>query len=83
MRLFAAARAAAGVATCDLPACSARDADALRAALLEALWRPPGLEAVLARCTLLVDGRSVPPTSGDVPVPPGAQVDVLPPFAGG
>jgi molybdopterin converting factor small subunit len=35
---------------------------------------------VLARCAVLVDGARL---SDDDPVPQGATVDVLPPFAGG
>ena len=40
----------------------------------------PGLEAVLPVCSVLVGGRA---SSGDDPVPPGAVVEILPPFAGG
>ena len=40
----------------------------------------PALEAVLPVCSVLVAGRA---SSGDDPVPPGAIVEVLPPFAGG
>ena len=55
-------------------------------------WRPsassptvllaahPGLEAVLPVCSVLVGGRA---SSGDDPVPAGAVVEILPPFAGG
>lgn len=39
------------------------------------------LAAVLACCSLLVDG--VPVRDGTEPIPAGARVDVLPPFAGG
>ena len=40
----------------------------------------PGLLTVLPVCSVLVAGRAS--TGGD-PVPPGAVVEVLPPFAGG
>lgn len=40
----------------------------------------PALQAVLARSTLLVDGRAAPP---DTAISASARVDVLPPFAGG
>ena len=42
--------------------------------------RHPALEAVLPVCSVLVGGRA---SSGDDPVPPGAVVEILPPFAGG
>ncbi|GAB3114548.1 MoaD/ThiS family protein [Janibacter alkaliphilus] len=41
----------------------------------------PALSRVLPRCALLVDG--VHAGDGDPVVPPGATLDVLPPFAGG
>ena len=40
----------------------------------------PALDAVLPVCSVLVGGRA---SAGDDPVPPGAVVEVLPPFAGG
>ncbi|HYN66214.1 MAG TPA: MoaD/ThiS family protein [Ornithinibacter sp.] len=40
----------------------------------------PALAAVLPVCSVLVGGRA---GAGDDPVPPGAVVEVLPPFAGG
>lgn len=40
----------------------------------------PALEPVLPVCSVLVAGRA---SSGDDPVPPGAVIEVLPPFAGG
>ena len=40
----------------------------------------PALERVLPVCSVLVGGRA---SSGDDPVPAGAVVEVLPPFAGG
>ena len=40
----------------------------------------PGLAAVLPVCSVLVGGRA---STGADPVPPGAVVEVLPPFAGG
>jgi len=41
----------------------------------------PGLQKVLARCSLLADGVYLP---DDVtPLADGVTVDVLPPFAGG
>ena len=75
VRYWAGARAAAGVDTDALPA--AGTAAQLRESL-SALR--PGLAAVLPVCTLLVDGRAAAPED---PVPAGAAVEVLPPFAGG
>ncbi len=40
----------------------------------------PALQPVLPVCSVLVGGRA---GSGDDPVPAGAVVEVLPPFAGG
>jgi sulfur-carrier protein len=82
VRYWAAARAAVGVDE------ERYDAPADLGALLDALRARHGagsrLAEVLGRCSYLVDevspGRRAP---GDVPVPAGAVVDVLPPFAGG
>lgn len=74
VRYFAAAEEAAGRAD------ELRDETtlgALRAALAEA---HPELEPILPRCAVLVDGRR---HDDDVPLPEGALVDILPPFAGG
>ncbi len=75
VRYWAGARAAAGVDEERL-AGVATVAD-LVARLAAA---HPALEAVLPVCSLLVGGRS---STGDDPVPPGAVIEVLPPFAGG
>ena len=40
----------------------------------------PALEPVLPVCSVLVGGRA---STGDDPVPAGAIVEILPPFAGG
>ncbi len=40
----------------------------------------PPLEPVLPVCSVLVGGRA---STGDDPVPDGAVVEILPPFAGG
>ncbi len=75
VRYWAGARAAAGVDDETVPA-------APTVALLVAhLARArPQLGPVLAVASVLVDGRA---GSGDDPVPAGAVVEVLPPFAGG
>ena len=51
--------------------------DALRAGLSSDY---PALGGILPRCAVLVDGRR---HDDDAPLPEGAVVDVLPPFAGG
>ena len=76
VRYFAAAAEAAGTSSETL---AATDAGALRAAMVAAHGAP--LERVLTRCSLLADGVRL--ASDADPVPAGATVDVLPPFAGG
>lgn len=74
VRYFAAAEEAAGRA-------EETRAEASLAALRTALGEDhPALEAILPRCAVLVDGRR---HDDDVPLPEGAIVDILPPFAGG
>ena len=75
VRYFAGAAEAAGV---DTEQVAAGTADALRRALVQA--HGSGLAVVLERCSLLADGVRL---DGDAPVPDGATLDVLPPFAGG
>ena len=78
IRYFAAARAAAGTAeeTLDPPS-------ATLDALLTELTARHGdrLAAVFARASYLVDGAAWRDRTAELP--PGATVDVLPPFAGG
>jgi molybdopterin converting factor small subunit len=76
VRYFAAARAAAGVAEERAEAPTLAD---LVAGL--ARERGAGLERVLGVASFLVDGLLW--RDRDAPLPPGATVDVLPPFAGG
>jgi molybdopterin synthase sulfur carrier subunit len=71
VRYFAAAAEAAGVDTEQLPD---------RVVAADLVRRHPGLADVLGRCALLADGVRLAP---DQPVPEGATLDVLPPFAGG
>jgi molybdopterin converting factor small subunit len=76
VRYFAGARAAAGI-----------DEDKLAAATLDDLVttvttrRGARLGGVLTACTFLVDGLAC--HDRHAPLPEGAVVDVLPPFAGG
>lgn len=75
VRYFAAAAEAAGTEQEQVPS------GPLSAVLSEVVARHgAGLERVLGRCALLADGVRV---EGAEPVPSGATLDVLPPFAGG
>lgn len=74
VRYWAAARAATGV-----------DAEQVRGATAgavvdAAVARHPDLSRVARVATLLLDGRAV---GREAPVPAGATLEVLPPFAGG
>ncbi len=70
--------AAAGAAGCDIEPTTAAT---LGEALDGAVAVHPGLDAVLARCSVLLDGVNT--TDPAAPVTVGATIDVLPPFAGG
>lgn len=73
VRLFAAAREAAGIDRLEITAGPVIPA-------LLGLGLGPRFEAVLQVCSVVSDGYRL--ESGDA-VPEGALVDVLPPFAGG
>lgn len=76
VRFYAGARAAAGV--------NEEGAEAATlAALLDhlAAEHPGKLPGVLTACSFLVDGIAW--HDPEAPLPPGATIDVLPPFAGG
>lgn len=75
VRYWAGARAAAGVESDVVPGCRTV-AEAVAA--VDALH--PGLAAVTAVSTLLLDGRA---THRDHDLPDGSVLEVLPPFAGG
>lgn len=77
LRLFAAARAAAGTGEVRVSAGN------LEQILEWATIQFPALSEVLPRCSYLVDGIAVHATPSQVQVCDGAEVDVLPPFAGG
>ena len=76
MRYWAGARAAAG-----------REEEAVEARtlgeLLGAISGRPTLDRVLVASSLLVDGTAIRREDTAHPLPAGAIVDVLPPFAGG
>ena len=76
VRYWAGARAAAG-----------REEEAVEAStvgeLLGAIGGRPPLDRVLGASSLLVDGTSVRREDAAHPLPAGAVIDVLPPFAGG
>ena len=82
VRYWAAAKAAAGVPEEGYAA--AADLGELLDAIRSRHGHDSRLTDVLQRCSYLVDevspGRRAP---SEVPVPAGATVDVLPPFAGG
>ncbi|MCA1674661.1 MAG: MoaD/ThiS family protein [Actinobacteria bacterium] len=79
VRYFAAARAAAGVESERL---ELGDGAGVGDALDEVSRRHgEELTRVLARCSFLLDSVAVRDRS--TPVPAGAELDVLPPFAGG
>jgi len=74
VRYYAAARAAAGVPTEEIPAASLKE-------LMDVLAQRRALARVLPACSYLVDGLvSREPTT---PLTAASTVDVLPPFAGG
>jgi molybdopterin synthase sulfur carrier subunit len=81
IRYWAAAKAAAGTAEEPYRAAT------LAGALAEARRRhaaTPDFDRVLRRCSFLVDGHPVGTRDhAEVPLPDGATVEVLPPFAGG
>lgn len=76
VRFWAGARAAAG-----------REEQAVEAGtlgeLLGAIRGNPPLDRVLEASSILVDGTAVRRDDAAHPLPAGAVIDVLPPFAGG
>ncbi|GAA0599535.1 MoaD/ThiS family protein [Kribbella sandramycini] len=74
IRYFAAARAAAGHPT------ATADATSLADLISTVSTDRPELARVLSLCTFLLNGERATPTT---PLPEGALVDALPPFAGG
>lgn len=77
LRYFAAARAALGRSAEALPLDGGTTVGTVVDRLAAAT---PSAAPVLARCSVLLDGRRADPS--DV-VPAGARLDLLPPFAGG
>ncbi|MDO8732211.1 MAG: MoaD/ThiS family protein [Actinomycetota bacterium] len=77
VRLFAAAKAAAGIAEIDVAA------GTIGSISRELISQFSALASILPSCSFLVDGAQ-PPQGGDLAsVGRGAVLDVLPPFAGG
>jgi sulfur-carrier protein len=75
VRYFAAARAAAGLTSEQIPAASLKE-------LVDALTeRHPPLARILPACSYLVDGLVS--RDATTPLTDPSTVDVLPPFAGG
>ncbi len=79
VRLFAAAKAAVGVAETEAPA-GGSIADAL-VRLTETARDPQTAARVFARCSFLVDARAT--ADPTTVLPAGSTLDILPPFAGG
>ena len=77
VRLFAAARSAAGTGAAEVAGRS------LNEVLVELTVRFPGVVSVLPRCSFLVNGVAVHGNHADIVIGDGDEVDVLPPFAGG
>ncbi len=77
IRLFAAARAAAGVSELQ------GQPGTLRSVLDALTAEHPALAEVLPRCSFLVNGTATHGDPAEVVVEEGVEVDVLPPFAGG
>ena len=79
VRYFAAARAAAGLPSEDIEVGdNATVADAVEAI---ATRHGAALRRILAACSFLLDSVAV--RDRTTPLRPGAELDVLPPFAGG
>jgi molybdopterin converting factor small subunit len=77
VRLFAAARAAAGTNSLTV------EHGSLAQAIHELLGHHPALADVLPRCSFLLNGVAVHGDKTAVTLEPGSELDVLPPFAGG
>ena len=86
VRLWAAARAAAGQGEADVEVPGAGDPSVadVRRAVLASLPGRPDLPRVLEVCSAIVGDRPVGAgDAGSVGVPDGVDVEFLPPFAGG
>lgn len=77
MRYWAGARAEAGTASEEF------EADCVEDALTMACSAHAGLATILGRCSVLVEGRQMPPAQRSVALSGPTTVEVLPPFAGG
>jgi len=81
VRYWAAAKQAAGIAEEMLTASTLAE---VLAAVLARHPAAPGLAAVLARSSFLIDGNQAGTGApGSVTVHEGAVIEILPPFAGG
>ncbi|MDO9485199.1 MAG: MoaD/ThiS family protein [Actinomycetota bacterium] len=77
VRLFAAAKAAAGVAEVLL------EPGTIASISVELIARYPALATVLPACSFLIDGVQPSDPGGVAFIVAGSVLDVLPPFAGG
>jgi molybdopterin converting factor small subunit len=75
VRLFAAARAAAGVSEVSVDSASAQEI------VNELIAAHPGLAQVLTKCSYLLDEVALHDLA--LTIEDGSTLDVLPPFAGG
>ncbi len=77
VRLFAAARSAAGTDEVRL------EPGSLEGVTTELIRQYPDLGSVLPRCSYLVNGTAVHGDIASINIADGDDLDVLPPFAGG
>ncbi len=77
VRLFAAARSAAGTDELQL------EPGTLEGIATEMIRRHPDLRSVLPRCSFLVNGTAVHGDMASIDIADEDELDVLPPFAGG
>lgn len=77
VRLFAAAKAAAGTAELDVAS------GTIDSISTELIAHCSALAQILPACSFLVDGLQASEHAGSTPVGTGSVLDVLPPFAGG
>lgn len=84
VRYWAGARAAAGIAEERFDLAGPVPLNELVAAVVERHGASAGLGRVLGVCSVLLDGTPVSSReAAEVEVTPGAEVEFLPPFAGG
>jgi molybdopterin synthase sulfur carrier subunit len=84
VRYWAAARAAAGVDSDEVPVAAGATVGDVLGAVQRLHADRPRLRDVVAVCSVLVEDRPLGTRDPDaVPISPGQTVELLPPFAGG